>query len=172
MNPSIRPGISTALALALVVVAGLALVRAEGAGREASAAQSEDEQFTRGKYLAQITGCNDCHTPGYMERAGQVPEDLWLTGSPLGWRGPWGTTYATNLRLYMEGLTEDEWVEIARGMETRPPMPWFGIREMSDQDLRALYVYIHTIGPAGELEPSYLPPDQEPSVPYVLFVAQ
>ena len=24
----------------------------------------------RGKYLVQVAGCNDCHTPGYLETAG------------------------------------------------------------------------------------------------------
>ena len=26
---------------------------------------------------------------GYAERAGKVPESVWLTGSPLGYRGAW-----------------------------------------------------------------------------------
>lgn len=171
MKSSIRPGASLAMALGLVAAAGLSLVSAQDRGREAEQAPVEDAQLARGKYLVQIAGCNDCHTPGYMELAGQVPEERWLTGSPLGWRGPWGTTYATNLRLYMEGISEDDWVEIARGLETRPPMPWFGVREMSEEDLRALYVFIHAKGPAGENEPAYLPPDREPPVPYVQFVA-
>ena len=32
----------------------------------------------------------------------------------LGWRGPWGTTYPTNLRLYFQDLTENEWVRKAK----------------------------------------------------------
>src|SRR5882672_998171 len=47
----------------------------------------------RGSYLAVIAGCNDCHTPGYAESGGKVPESQWLTGTLLGWSGPWGTTY-------------------------------------------------------------------------------
>ena len=53
----------------------------------------------RGRYLAIIGGCNDCHTDGYLQAEGDVPEDRWLLGSPVGWRGPWGTTYPPNLRL-------------------------------------------------------------------------
>ena len=46
----------------------------------------------RGKYLVQIAGCNDCHTPGFMQKGFDVPESDWLVGVPVGWRGPWGTT--------------------------------------------------------------------------------
>ncbi len=53
----------------------------------------------RGRYLVKIAGCNDCHTPRYAESGGAVAEAEWLTGDSLGWRGPWGTTYAINLRL-------------------------------------------------------------------------
>ena len=42
----------------------------------------------RGRYLVTIGGCNDCHTPGYAEAAGKVDEKLWLTGDPMGFRGP------------------------------------------------------------------------------------
>ena len=62
----------------------------------------------RGRYLAIIGGCNDCHTDGYLQAEGDVPEDRWLLGSPVGWRGPWGTTYPPNLRLSVQALTEDQ----------------------------------------------------------------
>ena len=48
------------------------------------------------------SGCNDCHTAGYMQKDGQVPETEWLTGDSMGWQGPWGTTYAANLRLLFQ----------------------------------------------------------------------
>ena len=57
----------------------------------------------------------------------------------LGWRGPWGTTYASNLRLFMQGIDEQQWLRLARTLETRPPMPWFNLRRMSEADLRAIY---------------------------------
>ena len=46
----------------------------------------------RGRYLSVIGGCNDCHTGGYLEKTGAVPERERLTGDTLGWQGPWGTT--------------------------------------------------------------------------------
>lgn len=46
----------------------------------------------RGRYLVKTSGCNDCHTAGYAESGGNVPEKEWLSGNQLGWCGPWGTT--------------------------------------------------------------------------------
>ena len=92
----------------------------------------------RGKYLVQIAGCNDCHTAGYAMANGAIEESRWLTGDALGWRGPWGTTYAANLRLSAAGKTEAEFVALARS-PLRPPMPFFNIRAMTDADVKAIY---------------------------------
>lgn len=62
-------------------------------------AQSDKSSVDRGRYLITIAGCNDCHTAGYPESGGKVPEFQWLKGSPIGYQGPWGTTYPANLRL-------------------------------------------------------------------------
>ncbi len=123
----------------------------------------------RGRYLVKITGCNDCHTPGYAQAGGKISEKAWLVGDRLGWRGPWGTTYPANLRLYMRKLSEDQWVKIAHTTQFRPPMPWFALHDMKEQDLRALYRFIRYLGPAGSPAPAYLPPDQVPNEPHVLF---
>ena len=123
----------------------------------------------RGRYLVQIAACNYCHTAGYVQTGGSIPEPHWLTGDTLGYRGPWGTTYAINLRLFMQQFSEAQWVQLAQHLQTRPPMPWFVLRHMTDADLGAIYHYVRSLGPAGEPAPAYLPPEQEPPPPYVLF---
>jgi mono/diheme cytochrome c family protein len=133
--------------------------------------KKEDPMVARGRYLIQISGCNDCHTAGYAQAGGKVPEAQWLTGDILGWRGPWGTTYPVNLRLYMQGLGEDQWVKKAKSLSTRPPMPWFALHDMHASDLRAMYRYIRHLGPDGKPAPAYLPPDKTPPQPYVQFPA-
>lgn len=135
----------------------------------AQASSGDPASLDRGRYLVQIGGCNDCHTPGYSQSAGQVPEAQWLTGDSLGWRGPWGTTYPANLRLYMQNLTEEQWLAVAHNLKTRPPMPWFDVRAMSTEDLGAIYRFIKSLGPAGKPAPAYVPPDREPKGPYILF---
>jgi mono/diheme cytochrome c family protein len=130
---------------------------------------ASSKELARGKYIVQIGGCNDCHTPGYAMSGGKVPEKDWLVGDQLGWRGAWGTTYPVNLRLYMQKLTEAQWLKTAKSIETRPPMPWFALHAMTDADLRALYRFVRHLGPAGAEAPAYVPPDKEPKPPYVQF---
>ena len=132
---------------------------------------ADRQSIERGRYLTKISGCNDCHTPGYGMSGGKVPEKQWLTGDVLGWNGPWGTTYPANLRLIMNGITEAQWLKTAKTAEYRPPMPWFTLHEMSTQDLRDIYRFVKSLGPAGEPAPAYVPPGQTPKGPYVQFPA-
>ena len=158
----------TALAAALTLVTVCSHAQTLS---QKKASPADQQQIQRGKYLVKVTGCNDCHTAGYAMAGGKVPESQWLTGDKLGWRGPWGTTYPVNLRLYMRDLSEKQWVKRAKTMETRPPMPWFALHDMSDQDLKAIYKYVRALGPAGEPAPAYVAPDKEPQTPYVQFPA-
>ena len=146
-----------------------AIMVGEGASASAASKAPAKKDDGRGRYLVIIAGCNDCHTPGYADAAGKIPEKEWLTGDRIGWRGPWGTTYSANLRLHMQQISEEQWLTIARAAEFRPPMPWYILREMTDQDLRAIYRFIRNLGPAGEPAPAFLPPTQEPPQPYILF---
>ena len=135
----------------------------------AVAADKSDPLLKRGRYVVEMGGCNTCHTALYGMLGGNIPEADWLTGDKVGWRGVWGTTYATNLRLYMQELTEEQWMQKARTLSTRPPMPWFAIQAMSDDDLRALYRYVRSLGAAGKPAPAYIPPFITPRGPYVQF---
>src|SRR5678815_3209959 len=108
----------------------------------AVAADKPDPLLKRGRYLVLTGGCNTCHTSVYGVLGGNIPEEDWLMGDKVGWRGVWGTTYATNLRLYMQDMSEDDWVRRGRNLSARPPMPWFAIQAMTDDDLRALYRYV------------------------------
>lgn len=127
------------------------------------------KSIERGRYLVKIAGCNDCHTSGYAQTGGRVPEKQWLTGTQVGWRGPWGTTYPTNLRLFLQSLSEEQWVNMAKTAEFRPPMPWFALHDMTNQDLRAIYRFIRYLGPAGEPAPNFVSPGQKPKGAYILF---
>ena len=120
-----------------------------------------------GEYLVAIGGCNDCHTEGWNMAPGQIPAAQRLTGSKVGWSGPWGTSYPTNLRLLVQRMTADGWIQYVAAMHPRPPMPWWNLRAMSEGDLRAMYAYIHSLGPAGDPAPDALPPGQRPTTPAI-----
>ncbi len=123
-----------------------------------------------GEYLVVLGGCNDCHTDGYGERAGEVPRDQWLTGSPVGFHGPWGTSYPTNLRLSVDALDESQWLAYTANLHTRPLMPDYMLRAMREDDRRAIYRFIRSLGPAGEPAPAALPPGEAPPPPYFQIV--
>ena len=116
----------------------------------AISADGKAAKIERGRYLVRLGGCNDCHSPGYAESGGQLPEAKWLVGSSLGYRGPWGTTYPANLRSYFNRVDEDRWVAAARVMQSRPPMPSYTLHQIAEADLRAMHAFIVSLGPAAE----------------------
>jgi len=134
-----------------------------------SATVLDKDMVERGRYIAKIAGCNDCHTPNYLHSEGNVPIQQWLSGDTFGWRGPWGTTYGSNLRLFVSGMNESEWVRTAKTLKRLPPMPWFNLNAMAEQDLRALYQFMISLGDPGKPAPVYLPPNEDPDTPYALF---
>ena len=127
-------------------------------------------QVEAGRYIVKLGGGNDCHTPMFAMKDGKVPESEWLTGDMVGFRGPWGTSYPSNLRLFVQSFKEDDFVQMTRNRNSRPPMPWPSLHAMSDKDLRAVYAYIKALGPAGKPAPEYVPPTEEPKTPYLNFV--
>lgn len=132
---------------------------------------NDAQMIERGRYIAKIAGCNDCHTPGYAASGGKLAERDWLTGDALGYSGPWGTSYASNLRQQVAGLTERQWLARARQGPMRPPMPGLSLQAMAPQDLKAIYRYIRWLGPRGEPAPPPLPPGVAPQGPVVVFPA-
>lgn len=140
-----------------------------GAGPVLAAGKPDPRLVERGRYLVMIGGCNDCHTPGFASTSGKVPESQWLTGDALGWSGAWGTTYPPNLRLKLNAMDLATWKTYARTLTTRPPMPYWAVNAMSEDDLEALWTFVHALGPAGEAAPTALPPGATPKGPAVTF---
>jgi hypothetical protein len=69
-------------------------------------------------------------------------------------------------------MHEDDWVHFAKTWRARPPMPSFNVNQMSEQDLRSIYRFIRSLGAQGELAPTFVPPEQEPSAPFIVFEPQ
>lgn len=176
-----------AIVIGALVVAAAALlptrrsraVAAAGDGQPAPAprqpsvtAASPEEA---GRYIVRTGGCNDCHTPNFTVMGEKVPESQWLIGNPIGFKGPWGTTYPQNLRRFVQPFTAAQFVEVVRKRHDRPPMPWSQLHAMSDADLKAVYAYLKQLGAAhGLAQPAsdWVPPDREPSTPFILMVPQ
>ena len=120
----------------------------------------------RGRQVSIVGGCNDCHTAGYNESAGQIDPAKALRGTAIGWMGPWGTTYPANILLKLKDMSEDDFVQYAKSFTARPPMPFYNVHAMDESDLRSLYLYVKSLGDPGDPMPDYVPPGQEPKTPY------
>lgn len=129
--------------------------------------ESLPDQVARGRYLIKITGCNDCHTPQYGLKGGDVPEKDWLIGDHVGWKGPWGVTYPTNLRSRVQNMKEKEFIQYAKTLRALPPMPWYSLKAMSDKDLAAIYYFIKSLGPNANIVPSAVAPGETVKGPYL-----
>lgn len=80
--------------------------------------------------------------------------------------GPWGVSYAANLTPDDTGTgnwTEAQFVKAIRegkskGMDGArpllPPMPWEVVRNMSDEDLKAVFAYLRTVTPVKNVVPN------------------
>jgi len=120
----------------------------------------------RGLYISIIGGCHDCHTEGYSAAGGKIDPSKAMKGDPsLGWQGPWGVTYAANLRRKAFIRDEDSFVEDMQALNTLPPMPWYNLRAMEESDLRSLYRYLISLGEPGDPVP--IPSIEKPLTPYI-----
>jgi hypothetical protein len=131
-----------------------------------------DSSIERGRYLVAFGSCNDCHTPGWRDSDGKIPTSKWMTGSKIGYRGPWGTSYAANARLEFQKISENDWLFMIHTRGGHWPMVWHDLRELTTDDQRAIYRFIKRLGPRGAQTPADLPPSREPSTPYLWVMPQ
>jgi hypothetical protein len=132
----------------------------------ATPAPAADTQ-ARGRALVVYGTCNDCHTAGWSNSDGTIPASRWLTGSSVGFRGWWGTSYPTNVRLDFQVMPVDRWIKAVRTRAGHPPMVWHDLRALSDADLRAIYTFVKSLGPGGVAAPAAVEPWREPATPFV-----
>ena len=110
-----------AAAILLTAVISTATLDAQGSSTGGAASSAKPSQIARGKYLVDIMGCHDCHTPMKLGPNGPEwdmtralsghPESLVMPPAPeqklpwmasmgmtmTAWNGPWGTSFTRNL---------------------------------------------------------------------------
>jgi len=80
------------------------------------------------------------------------------------WAGPWGISYAMNLtpdentgigswseETFMGAIRTGRHMGVSRPI--LPPMPWPAFRNLSDEDLKAVYAYLRSIPPVKNRVP-------------------
>ena len=140
-------------------------------------AMTAEQKIARGKRVAYTSGCIDCHTPGTFY--GMPDTTRMLSGSELGWEGPWGVSYPRNLTPDMEtGLgswTEEQIVAAVRtGIRPDktpllPPMPWPMYAHLTDEDAQSLAAYLKSLPPISHKAPDVIPPGQPATGPRLSF---
>jgi mono/diheme cytochrome c family protein len=173
--------LTIAAALALAVAAFTSCAPANKPATESQPASTESalSPLDRGKQLTVVGGCIDCHTPGTLFGAPDFSRNL--SGSELGWQGPWGTTYARNLTPDPEtGLGRYKAEEIVAaikggkrldGSPMLPPMPWQNYAGMSDEDLNAIAAYLLSLPPVKHAVPDRVAPGMKPAGSFLTFPA-
>jgi mono/diheme cytochrome c family protein len=136
-----------------------------------------DEVLERGEYLVGIMLCADCHTP--PSDAGGPDMARALTGG-LGFEMPGiGIFWAPNLTPAKTGLgawSEEEIVEAIRtgnrpdGRILIPIMPWGFFASLTDEDARAIALYLKSLPAVENAVPAPVGPGQAAPAPYMQMV--
>lgn len=143
-----------------------------------SAAQAEAAMtpVQRGQYLVTVLGCHDCHTPGTLYGAPDMSRQL--SGSELGWQGPWGVSYARNLTPDSTGLAAWSDEEILRAVQNgvkrdgspiMPPMPWPDFAHLTPADAKAVVAYLRSVPPVHHVVPDRVPPGKKATGSILVF---
>ena len=134
---------------------------------------SAQTQVERGKYLATIGDCVDCHTTGYF--FGKPDMAHYLGGSDVGFEIPeLGTFVGPNLTPDKEtGLGAWTSEEIAAALTTgvrpdgrilAPIMPWHALAHLTKPDLLALIAYLRSLPAVKYKVPGPFGPSEKPTV--------
>ena len=131
------------------------------------------DQIERGRYLVNLGGCNDCHTPGYF--LGKPDPSRRLAGSDVGFEIPGtGIFVGSNLTPDHEtGLgdwTRDDIVTAIKtgvrpdGRILAPIMPWRAFAGLTESDAGAIADYLISLPPISRKVPGPFGPDEKTDI--------
>ena len=105
----------------------------------------------------------------------KLPEGPWVwmgAATNTAFAGPWGVSFAANLTPDREtGLgnwTEDMFIATmktgrheGKGRPLLPPMPYFIVGALNDQDIKALFAYLQSLEPVRNRVPAPVDPSED-----------
>lgn len=114
----------------------------------AIAASTDPRAAERGKAIADVTGCTDCHREDL--RGGLFIDDGWLHGR----------YYASNVTLVAAARSDEDLARIVRlGVKSDGrgvvAMPSFGFVRLTDAEMADLLAFIRSRPPGGEVQPPH-----------------
>jgi mono/diheme cytochrome c family protein len=130
--------------------------------QNAVASRDPSDRVAYGKYLTTIGGCEDCHTPAHN---GQTVAGMDFAGGFL-LQVPGETAAAANLTPDASGIGYYDDAQFLEAMHTgtvrarklSPLMPFAVYGNMTDDDLKAIFVYLKTAKPVHHRVDNSLPP--------------
>jgi mono/diheme cytochrome c family protein len=136
----------------------LVLATLDTVSRAAQAA----EDVARGKYLVSISGCNDCHTPGYF--FGKPDDSRYLGGSEVGFEIPGlrvfhGPNLTPDNETGLGGWTDAQIVTAMTtgkrpdGRGLAPIMPWRAFANFANEDVSSIVAFLRTLPPVHNKVP-------------------
>ena len=104
----------------------------------------------------------------------EITPDKWVlfTGDLLASVGPWGVSYGANLTPHETGtgnwtfenfktaLTQGKHKGMENGRPLLPPMPWQAYRNLSEDDMKALFKAIQNLPAIENIVPAPIPPTE------------
>lgn len=164
LSPRIARGLQPEFSAAVLSVVLATLVPA--------AAKADEAQIERGRYLVQIAGCGDCHTPGYF--LGNPDPQRFLGGSDVGFEVPGlGIFHGPNLTpddaTGIGTWSAEEIVAAIRtgvrpdGRALAPAMPWPNLAALTDDDAFAIAAFLQSLDPVVHKVPEPIPPGETSS---------
>jgi len=138
----------------------------------AGAAAQTGTPVERGRYLVNLGGCVDCHTPGYF--LGKPDMAHALSGSDVGFELPGlGVFYGPNLTPDREtGLGAWTTEQIVTALQTgvrpdgrmlAPIMPWQAFAKLTKTDAQAIAAYLKSLPPTPNKVPGPFGPSEKPT---------
>jgi mono/diheme cytochrome c family protein len=126
-------------------------------------APDRSDPVAYGGYLARLGHCAECHTP-MTPQGMHIAELTWAGGRFL--KGPWGEIVTPNLTPDPSGIpyyTEELFIEVMRtGMvsarDLNDIMVWGYYKNMTDDDLKAIFAYLQTLEPISHRVSNTEPP--------------
>jgi len=138
-----------------------------------ASSHAADPQVERGKYLVELGGCTDCHTPGHL--LGHPDMARYLGGSDVGFGIPAvGVFVGPNLTPDREtGLGSWTREQIVTAITTgvrpdgrvlAPVMPWRGLSHLTKSDALAIAAFLKNLPVVRNKVPGPFGPRDTPSV--------
>jgi mono/diheme cytochrome c family protein len=149
------------LATSAIVLAIVAVRANPAAGR------GDNTQIERGKYLVQLGGCNDCHTPGYL--LGKPDLSSYLGGSDVGLEVQGAGTFVGRNLTPDKETGKQIVIAIQTGVRPdgrllAPVMPWRAYSRLTKSDAGAIADYLRSLPPVRHEVPGPFGPSQKPTV--------